>query len=186
MKYSIDQATVIACEIPGQTWPSELQWIYNAVAPSKRHLEIGVYAGRSLFMATHGMESGEAIGVDARVPCPRGVPVGLLSAITDVAVQHCNPSVQTSVITATSYVASTMIHGTFDSIFIDSCHEYESVMKDIQLWIPRLNRHGILFGHDYWANHWGVMEAVNQFFSGSHSVVPDTRIWFVRKDVEND
>lgn len=178
MKYSIDQATIIACEIPGQTWPRELQWIYNAVASSKRHLEIGVYAGRSLFMATHGMESGEAIGVDARMPCPRGVPTNLLSSITSVSVRHCNPSVQTSVITATSQAASNKINGTFDSIFIDACHEYESVVKDIQLWLPRLNPRGIIFGHDYWANHWGVMEAVNLTLLGRHRTVDDTRLWY--------
>lgn len=186
MKYSIDQATIIACEIPGQTWPRELRWIYNAVASSKRHLEIGVYAGRSLFMATHGMESGEVIGVDARIADHRGVPISFLTEVTGVVLTHCNPEVSVSVREISSQSASLEIDGEFDSIFIDACHDHEAVMADLSVWFPRLTRGGIIFGHDYWPNHWGVMEAVNQFFLGTHSVVPDTRLWWAKKDVEND
>jgi predicted O-methyltransferase YrrM len=68
----------------------------------------------------------------------------------------------------------------FDSIFIDACHEYAECKSDIQAWMPLLNPGGIICGHDYWAAHIGVMNAVNDVFGENFAVVPQTRIWFAR------
>jgi len=69
----------------------------------------------------------------------------------------------------------------FDSIFIDASHEYAECRADIQAWMPLVRSGGIIAGHDYWAVHTGVMDAVNDVFQENFDIVPNTRIWHARK-----
>lgn len=49
-----------------------------------------------------------------------------------------------------------------DFIYIDADHTYESVKRDIELFIPKLKNGGIIGGHDY-SNSWpGVKQAVTE------------------------
>ena len=36
-----------------------------------------------------------------------------------------------------------------DFVFIDACHAYDDVCKDINAWMPKVKKGGILAGHDY-------------------------------------
>jgi predicted O-methyltransferase YrrM len=36
-----------------------------------------------------------------------------------------------------------------DFVFIDADHQYESVKKDIEKWLPKIKKGGIISGHDY-------------------------------------
>ena len=58
----------------------------------------------------------------------------------------------------------------FDFVYIDADHTYESVLRDIRDWYPKVKKGGTLVGDDYrvltvpWTNtKFGVIEAVNQF-----------------------
>lgn len=57
--------------------------------------------------------------------------------------------------------------GTFDFVYVDACHLYEDVKRDLEDWEPKLKRGGLLCGHDYkvFADH-GVIEAVDEFCVG--------------------
>lgn len=44
----------------------------------------------------------------------------------------------------------------FDFVYIDANHSYESVKKDIELWYPKVRKGGILSGHDYLMIDWYV------------------------------
>ena len=48
-----------------------------------------------------------------------------------------------------------------DMVFIDARHDYESVVNDIKLYLPKLRRGGCLAGHDYSLRFFGVVQAVN-------------------------
>lgn len=50
-----------------------------------------------------------------------------------------------------------------DFVFIDAGHDYDSVMKDLTSWFPKVKNGGVIAGHDY---HYdcGVYPAVNEFF----------------------
>ena len=75
------------------------------------------------------------------------------------------------------YVAKT-IRGTFDGVYIDGSHDYESVKRDIVSWLPKADH--FISGHDYCTEYPGVMRAVNETFNkGDIEVFSDTS-WLVR------
>jgi len=49
-----------------------------------------------------------------------------------------------------------------DFIFIDADHKYESVVKDIQAWLPKLKVGGVMSGHDFTQPTAGVKKAVEE------------------------
>jgi len=49
----------------------------------------------------------------------------------------------------------------FDLIYIDANHSYESVIKDLIAWYPKLKNNGIIAGHDW--NHESVERAIREF-----------------------
>lgn len=51
-----------------------------------------------------------------------------------------------------------------DGVFIDADHSYEAVKKDIDDWMPKVRKGGILAGHDYIQTFSGVVKAVNESF----------------------
>lgn len=58
-------------------------------------------------------------------------------------------------------ILPTLEPGSFDFIYIDAAHDYESVKQDIELSLPLLRPRGILAGHDYQKEHPGVVNAVH-------------------------
>lgn len=66
-----------------------------------------------------------------------------------------------------------------DIAFIDACHEYECVHKDILAWLPKIKSGGILSGHDY--NHgWpGVNQAVHELL-GIQNIQSTEYCWVYR------
>lgn len=70
---------------------------------------------------------------------------------------------------------------TFDLVFIDALHDYDSVFEDIALWWPKVRVGGMLAGHDF--NHkWpGVERAVADSFNLMHIGVASDSVWFIVK-----
>lgn len=61
---------------------------------------------------------------------------------------------------------STMAAGAFrddslDFVFLDAAHDFESVRKDVQAWLPKVKEGGVLAGHDVPCP--GLMNAVHEF-----------------------
>jgi len=62
--------------------------------------------------------------------------------------------------------------GYFDLVYIDGCHLYEAVTKDLIDWYPKLRPGGIHAGHDYVNVPWlGVYPAVNEFCRQCHQTI---------------
>ena len=54
----------------------------------------------------------------------------------------------------------------FDFIYIDATHFYESVKADLNMYLPKLKKTGIIGGHDYtntYHDDFGVVQAVDEF-----------------------
>lgn len=50
----------------------------------------------------------------------------------------------------TSAEAATHVEdGSLDFVFIDGNHLYEHVLRDLQLWVPKVRKAGVVAGHDY-------------------------------------
>ena len=66
--------------------------------------------------------------------------------------------------------------GSVDCLFIDAGHSREAVKADIEAWLPKMKRYGIMAGHDFHA--WeGVNQAVTEVFGTPHKVENDC--WFI-------
>ena len=53
----------------------------------------------------------------------------------------------------------------FDFIYIDATHIYESVKADLNAYLPKLKKSGVMAGHDYFSNNgvFSVIPAVDEF-----------------------
>jgi hypothetical protein len=65
-----------------------------------------------------------------------------------------------------------------DLIYIDACHEREAALADIKAWMPKVSPGGVISGHDYHPDYLGVIQAVQEIFSGRQNVVEYN--WWVR------
>ena len=63
-----------------------------------------------------------------------------------------------------------------DFVFIDAQHDYDSVKQDIDLWLPKVKKGGLLSGHDYHEQFPGVIKAVNEFFTPE---IGDNDVWYM-------
>jgi len=63
-----------------------------------------------------------------------------------------------------------------DFVYIDACHEYESVKSDIHSWMPKIKKGGIIAGHDYNPTFPGVIQAVHEEF-GENNISIRNRSW---------
>jgi len=55
--------------------------------------------------------------------------------------------------------------GLLDFVFIDAQHDYDSVLKDIDIWLPKVKNGGMISGHDYNPDKFpGVCKAVHERF----------------------
>lgn len=62
-------------------------------------------------------------------------------------------------------MASNFQNESVDFVFIDADHSYEAVKKDIEAWLPKIRKNGIISGHDYGnGNPSGVKQAVDEKF----------------------
>lgn len=67
-----------------------------------------------------------------------------------------------------------------DSFFLDGSHDYDSAIKDMNAWFPKIKPGGIFAGHDF--NWRGVREALKSFTDKSKlnfSVMH--RSWYIKK-----
>lgn len=77
--------------------------------------------------------------------------------------------------------------GTLDFVFLDADHSYESVKADIEAWLPKIKKGGLLCGHDYDNKEyaaWGVKRAVGELCveKGFKLDLGKNFTWFVKNE----
>jgi len=55
------------------------------------------------------------------------------------------------------------VSGELDFLWIDGDHSYSSVMKDLELWVPKVRSGGLIVGHDWCDKFPGVESAIRDF-----------------------
>jgi len=102
-------------------------------------------------------------------------------SIYDTAIKNinsANPGVSPAIWKETSeFVCKRYLDGTFDFVFIDACHTFKEVKKDIELWLPKVRQGGLLCGHDYGGGYRGVKRAVVSSLGEENINVRDNRLW---------
>jgi predicted O-methyltransferase YrrM len=77
-----------------------------------------------------------------------------------------------------SAAASLFENESLDFVFIDGNHWYDYVKKDIEAWLPKIKKGGMISGHDY--QEAGVSTAVGETFGDSAKVFKESRsCWYV-------
>ncbi len=164
-----------ALAIDGWMSEQELVWLAEQAAEHKSIVEIGSYLGRST-RALLDHTQGFVYAVDDWKG-PRDVYInkeqrkGIYQSFLD------NVSDKND-----HLVVIQLDHrliGNFpqpDMVFIDGSHEYLDVKNDIEIWLPRIEKGGLLCGHDF-----GVFEGVDRAvveLLGEVEVAENTSIWY--------
>ncbi len=78
--------------------------------------------------------------------------------------------------------------GSLGLLYIDACHTYEAVFKDLSIWYDKVQVGGIIAGHDYLNPSYGVKPAVHDFVNGRfeiHTIEENHRddagFWFIKQ-----
>lgn len=59
-------------------------------------------------------------------------------------------------------------NGSLDWVYIDASHDFDNVMLDLLLWVPKVRKGGLIAGHDYDRGHKELMIAVNTYTTIHH------------------
>lgn len=69
-----------------------------------------------------------------------------------------------------------------DWIFIDANHEYEYIKENLEIWIPKVKKNGIVSGHDYGGKWTGIKQAVDEYVSNKIKLnIEECYIWWFVK-----
>lgn len=87
------------------------------------------------------------------------------------------PGLRVNLVPGDSQLAAALFEdASVDCVFIDACHDTLAVLRDIDVWLPKIRPGGIIAGDDYgWDS---VRTAVNQRFP-SANVTPIGWVWWV-------
>lgn len=155
----------------GWTSNVELTWLHDTAATMESVVEIGVLRGRSAFALLTGCP-GPVYCIDPWHDRGDHAYTGFMQA--------CGHFPNLRAIRGWSPAAASEVPGDVDMAWIDGDHEYDSVMADIQCWLPRTRK--LICGHDYSdiGGYPGVKQAVDEVFADRVTLAPLTSIWTVR------
>jgi len=164
-------------------------------------VEIGTFTGKSAFTILPYVKSLVCVDWFKGNPTVRG---GLTKVYEEEDVlsifkenlssQEGKEKLTLMVMTSEEAVKSFEDHS-LDMVFIDSDHRYSMVKKDIEMWLPKVKKGGVLCGHDFdqFLNefkeegdleqdtsgglHYGLIKAVCEKFPNVNKL---RRIWYVQ------
>jgi predicted O-methyltransferase YrrM len=132
-----------------------------------RFVEIGVWKGGSTaYMGVEIFNSGKKIQYDAIDTFEGSKEHGVVVGLYEEAYNNLKPLIDANVVNLikahSQDVVSKYEDESLDFCFIDGSHEYEDVKKDIQAYLKKVKKGGILAGHDYDSLWDGVIKAVDE------------------------
>ena len=175
-------------------------YIVNEYPDFKNFAEVGVWKGHSISYLAHLLKDREGVKISAVdlwetcVDQPGFIYLGV--AEKDEVWQYLYAIYNENVTRVgvrdliTDYkqcsweAAENFEDESLDFCFIDAGHSYEEVIKDIDAYLPKMKKTGILAGHDY-STPCGVRQAVDEKF-GDNVYTSNQRIcwWVYMKDLQ--
>ncbi len=162
---------------------ADLEWLAQQASTHSRIVEIGSWEGRSTrAMADNLMPDGIIYAVDTWRGSDEDVHRELLAGkpanwLFSRFLQNMQPLLNVRALEMTSLEAAQHLSAlTFDMIFIDASHDYESVKADLLAWLPLMQKGGMFCGHDF--SHPPVKRAVLEVVPKAVAVLPEAGdIW---------
>lgn len=137
-------------------------------------VELGAWKGKSTcFMAVEIINSGKDIRFDTIDDWSQGGTRDEFS--NNIKLIRKNINVINGI---TWEVAKNYEDKSIDFCFIDASHDYESKVKDIKAYLPKMKKGGILAGHDYTMN----MDDYNKTYDAVNDTLGEENI-FVRRNI---
>jgi len=179
----LDPRLVTAIKVPGHMIVDELAWILQQsqlLASNATWVELGVFCGRSLMAAGLGLPKNATLAaVDWRLGLDSLQGHGYFN--TYLSLCETRPDLQILGIRMRSNLAARFFSDrSVDVVFVDADHGYESVLHDIQAWLPKIKLGGMMCGHDFHEVHWpGVVQAVRESMPEAKTINVGT-LWAMR------
>jgi predicted O-methyltransferase YrrM len=132
-----------------------------------KFVEIGVWKGGSTaYMGVEIFNSTKKIEYDAIDTFEGSKEHGIVVGLYEEAYDNLKPLIDAKVVNLikghSQELVSNYADESLDFCFIDGSHEYEDVKKDIQAYLKKVKKGGILAGHDYDSLWGGVIKAVDE------------------------
>ena len=143
-------------------------------------LEIGSYAGASAELISYYV--GKLICCDLWEEYITPIERANIAYKDFLVTKEMNPNITECKKNSNEFVKEIQDQ-TFDMIYIDADHEYNSVKNDISLWFPKVKPGGIICGHDYFMD--GVRIAVDEFFGKENIKYFKDSSWSYKKPESN-
>lgn len=172
------------------TFPNFYRSVVEHAQDGQKFVEVGCWKGKSIaFLGVEIINSGKNIVMDA-VDTWEGSVEHLdpsspfyepllkhKDGLYNHFLQNIEPLKQVvRPIRMNSFEASqTYKDSSVDFVFIDASHDYENVVKDIQAWLPKIKRSGVLAGHDI--IHPPIKQAVADVLGETFYVHRDEDVW---------
>lgn len=150
--------------IPGYfSFPDFYQWLAKEF-PHGHGVEVGSYMGRSAaYLAVEIANLGGTGRLDLVDTFTAGAPAReVFEGLRKVAVAGVIGDLHTCL----SWDGAKFYgNASLDYVYIDADHHYEAVVRDIDAWLPKVKRGGVIAGHDF-AEYpgFGVIKAVMERF----------------------
>jgi predicted O-methyltransferase YrrM len=156
------------------TYPNLYSYMVEKYPTNSHFVEVGVWKGMSAaYMAVEIINSGKDIKFDCIdnwefvADLQDDIPQELFGEdIYETYLKNIEPVKDkiTSIKSLSWDGAKHYEDSSLDFVFIDAAHDYESVKKDINAWLPKIKKGGAIGGHDYeWCDD--VKKAVHEFFA---------------------
>jgi predicted O-methyltransferase YrrM len=166
------------------TWESIEGWfdfqqtydlIASKVGPSDVVVEVGCYLGKSTaYLSSKVPPDVTILAIDKwpyiapiadRVPEREDLYGCFVSNMLQCKCSNVIP------LRTTSLIASRLVRNDLAAVFLDDDHTYEAVKSGINAWLPKVRPGGIIGGHDYGAEHFGVKLAVDELLAGKFTLL---------------
>lgn len=169
-----------AGRIEGWMEIEELHWLGTAAADKQIIVEVGSWKGRStkaMALSTKGViyaidhwEGSEEERFSTQNEAIRLGPELMLEIFKKNLAPEIEAGkvipIQADSVDAIPLLKEKLAGRLADMVFIDGDHRYLPTKADIENYRPFVKPGGLLCGHDYWHDHPGVVQAVNELVPG--------------------
>lgn len=166
---TLDKVQAEVAKVKGWFYDYQVNFLYPYACEGsgKRIVEIGTYAGKSALFWTLCDPEAQIITIDKCI----GDPIVNVPGGTSIDLDIVKRGNILAIHEDSSELAS-RFNLPIDILFIDGGHDYNSVSKDIDLWLPKVKK-GYVLIHDYNRGWPDIVKSVDERIRGKYEIITD-------------